>query len=213
MQFLTNILFTLSLTLLAVSVYSLAVDIWLSELKISRHNADEIFPKLGVWSTCITHNYCIESAEAIHHELKMLTQKKSGWLFMTQLLVTMGNISLGYGNIVILRRIVNFGGHGLNFYYIFTTTYVLFYTSALFTFGLSSVRYFGVGNFKWGISIKLSMLATVIQVLALAIAGALCAKRHVVDVRIKCNRQLMIEKNENLLLTNMNDSAYEMSMY
>ena len=214
MHFSTNVLFVLSLALLVVTVYSLAVDIWLCELKISQHNnRNEIFPKLGVWLTCITPNICIESADALHHELKMLTQKKSGWLFMVQLLVTLGSISLGYGNIVILRRIVNFGGHGLKFYYIFTTTYVLFYTSAILMFALSSVRYFGVETFQWGISIKLSMLATVIQAIALVMAGVWHTKRHFIDGKKKDDRQLMIEKNDSFLPCKMMDSANEMSMY
>ena len=213
MQFLTSILFVLSLGLLVVTVYSLAVDIWLSELKISLHNRDEIFSKLGLWLTCLTHDICIESADALRHELKALTQKKSGWMFMVQLLVTLGSISLGYSNIVILRRIVNFGGHGLKFYYIFTTTFIMFYASALLLFGLSCIRYFGVENFRWGISIKLSMLATVIQTLALVMVGVWHAKRRFLNDRKKDDRQLMIEKHERFLPCKMMESTNELSMY
>ena len=212
MQILTNILFILSLTLLVLTVYSIAVDVWLSKLSIPSSHRNEILPKFGVWETCIDDDFCVETANVLHYELKSVTQKKSGWLFMVQLLVTLGTISLGYANIVILQHIVNFAGHGLTYYYIFATTYVLFYTAAILTFASSAVRYFGVGTFKWGISIKLCTLATSVQALTLVAIGVLHAKRHF-DDRRKHDDQRLIVKDDRYLPRTMMSATSESSMY
>ena len=201
MRILAVVLLALSLILLGVTVYSLAIDVWLSELvlKEALHNGgDRVFPSLGVWETCLdVADYCVETSNVLHHDLKAVSQKRTGWLFIAQMCVTLGAISLGYATIVVLRRVISFKGCGLTYYYVFSTTYTMFYAAALVLFMTSATHYFefdfdvdaqggdierehsmhGV-TFEWGLSIKLCFLSTLTQIGVLLMIAGWHALRH-----------------------------------
>ena len=128
--------------------------------------------QFGIWEVCWDlQHYCLETGNVLHFDLKDVTHKNTDWLFLVQFLAVMGSISLGYGNIVILRRIVNFGGVGLRYFYVFTVCYVIFYIAALMLFSLYSIHLFRWENFQWGRSFIISGLSTLSVLVLLLIIG------------------------------------------
>lgn len=179
----------ISFALIVAHVYALAIDVWIAELKIPSHN-NEIIQQLGIWEVCWTTRNCIETADTFYHNLKDVTENTAGWLFHVQMLSTLGTIMLGYGIIVILRRIVNFGGCGLKYFYLFVVVSLVCNLSATVLFAYSVFHYFGAHNFRWGISFKINFTAMCINfvcfVALLPICNLLSRGYNIVGASVCC---------------------------
>ena len=177
-QIVSIIKLAISFTLMVIHVYALVVDVWIIELKIPSHD-NEIIQQMGVWEICWESGQCRETIDTFYYDLKAVSESTVDWLFHVQMLLTIGTIMLGYGIIVILRRVVNFEGRGLQYFHIFVVTSLLCNLSATVLFALSVSRYFGTRNFGWGISFKMKCAAMCVSFVCFIVPLPSCSSRTV----------------------------------